>query len=1229
MSMRPPPIDRRHYEDIVRQTTELAQRHLPSWQPGSTADAGVALMRIFGRMAALVSDRLNRTPEKNFLAFLDLIGTQIRPPQPARVPLTFDLAAGSQVDAFVPAQTQVAALLPDGEEVVFETEQELVVTTAQITAAFVSDPDRDRLRDCTAQVLGKEDRAFPVFEGDRAVEHSFYFACDPLLTRPGQKTVTLSLQSPQAGDLSQFPITWSVWNGADWQPVLGIVEGLAVTIAPDQTLKISPGRAIDAQGNLIELSSEQALNLTRSDRDQTVGLTISLDSVKTNRKIGKRILPPGTLHQTAGSEIVLARLAVDREGQIQPTFEAIPGGGPTWEFTLTENLPTPAKQILNGVEAAWIRASLHHPLPIGSTQLPQLLGLEVQVKIERRDLGPDLCRFNTASIDFSKDFFPLGEQPRFNDTFYIASQDGLAQPDAEITLTIEPSQPPPLTVRPSGDLELVWEAWTGQTWQILKTDSSPESGQRFIQAADTVQLKLPETLAAIDVGGETNYWIRVRMLRGNYRTATPGTTVTSLRTAVEKSATLPVHDLRKLMPKDSIRIGVGATSEWGEIQTINSTDQSLTLQSALANSYPSGTSVLLTSELGAPSIKSLKLGYRYESKRLPAQVCAQNDFVFTTLTIAPPDRPSLAADAIQGSPLLKLRSLEGFSIDAAFILQDGNQPAAEVVEIAALDLDRALLILQQPLQRAYPPGSTLTPLFRPFMPCRDRRSSFYLKFDKPIANRLTALYFQVEPPLPNDVLDPSAMPVSLTAEYTSPKGWTRLGMQDETQTLSERGLMQFIAPPDWQRRSRFGSSGYWLRLRWEAGSFRLPPRLRRVLTNTMWASQTTTCSEILGSSSGDPNQTYVTRQSPVLWGLRLEVRESTVPPPDEQAALEAAIGAEPVTIERDDTGQVTAVWVRWQPVPDFYGSSGRDRHYVINYLTGTIRFGDGQAGRVPAAGRNNIRLHYQTGGGDRETLPPLTVNQLKTTIPFVDRVTNLEAGGGGAAQESLAAVQERGPKQLRHRGRAVTLQDFEDLAFEASADVARVKALAPEFNPLDDNLWIDPQSNSAERDITRHQAIRQAGQVGAVRLLIVPYSPARQPTPSLALIDRVTDYLQARCSATLNLQVMRPQWQEVVITTEIVPVSLQGSDGVRLQVLQRLEAFLHPLTGGPKGEGWRFGRAPRRSDLYAAIAAVPGVDHVQSLQISPSQDRLPADTLVFSGVHIVQLVMPSLGGESA
>jgi hypothetical protein len=40
------------------------------------------------------------------------------------------------------------------------------------------------------------------------------------------------------------------------------------------------------------------------------------------------------------------------------------------------------------------------------------------------------------------------------------------------------------------------------------------------------------------------------------------------------------------------------------------------------------------------------------------------------------------------------------------------------------------------------------------------------------------------------------------------------------------------------------------------------------------------------------------------------------------------------------------------------------------------------------------------------------------------------------------------------------------------------------------------------------------------------------------------------------------------------------------------------LTGGPRGDGWAFGRKPHRSDLFGVAEAVDGVDHVRSLEVA-------------------------------
>ena len=55
---------------------------------------------------------------------------------------------------------------------------------------------------------------------------------------------------------------------------------------------------------------------------------------------------------------------------------------------------------------------------------------------------------------------------------------------------------------------------------------------------------------------------------------------------------------------------------------------------------------------------------------------------------------------------------------------------------------------------------------------------------------------------------------------------------------------------------------------------------------------------------------------------------------------------------------------------------------------------------------------------------------------------------------------------------------------------------------------------------------------------------------------------------------------------------------IQLQAVKALQAFLHPLTGGPGRDGWPFGRDVYRSDVAAVLAAVAGVDYVASLKLS-------------------------------
>jgi predicted phage baseplate assembly protein len=381
---------------------------------------------------------------------------------------------------------------------------------------------------------------------------------------------------------------------------------------------------------------------------------------------------------------------------------------------------------------------------------------------------------------------------------------------------------------------------------------------------------------------------------------------------------------------------------------------------------------------------------------------------------------------------------------------------------------------------------------------------------------------------------------------------------------------------------------------------------------------TTVRGEILGSSNGGEQQSFLVSRAPVLAGQEVEVREPQPPSASEMAVIAAEEGHDAVAIAPETGGGQDEIWVRWHEVPDFYASGPRDRHYVLDHVEGTLSFGDGRSGMIPPRGAANIRAaRYSTGVGAAGNQPAATIVQLKTTVPYVDGVTNPAPAAGGVDAEAIPTLMERAPRLLRHGQRAVAAEDYEDLARLASPEVARAKCL-PLFNP---RLGIDG-------------AVRPP-HLGSVTVMVVPHSAEPKPLPSPVLLDRVQSFLRQRCPVTADVSVVGAFYVAVDVRADISLTSINRASDVQLAVSNALDGFLHPLTGGLDGTGWEFGRLPHRSDLYSLLQGIPGVDHVGALDFTiPALNYDPATVrdpdivkmllsliLVCAGTHRIRLGM--------
>lgn len=564
--------------------------------------------------------------------------------------------------------------------------------------------------------------------------------------------------------------------------------------------------------------------------------------------------------------------------------------------------------------------------------------------------------------------------------------------------------------------------------------------------------------------------------------------------------------------------------------------------------------------------------------------------------------------------------------------------------------------------------------FEPFSLVADRAPTLYLGFDRPLPADQISLYLDIA-----EVTGQSSGPL-LTWEYHDGSSWRSLAVTDETNNLALPGMVTAVYPgarplpngeavtasgdqvqlanarqaarfrpgdliaigdedpPElmtvqsvsnstltltatlsqtYQRASvslaalpRFGKPRAWLRARQQTDGNPLLAQVNGIHSNAVWATQIQTIeNEALGSSNGQANQVFFSRRSPVLAGEWLEVKELD----GARAAVELAIlqqelaeqglGDEVITTVTDPrSGRISEVWVRWQERPHFFFSRPDARHYVLERSRGRIIFGDDQNGRIPSAGADNIRLRrYRSGGGAAGNVAANSITQLLSGVPAAG-AANPVAAEGGADTEPVDNVLFRGPQVVRHRYQAISLSDYEALAREASPAVAVARALP-----------------------VTHSSGRQAP--GWVKVIIMPHSQEARPQPSFGLRRQVGAFLAARVPAAVagQLTVTGPTYLPVGVQTAVTPLRADEAGIVREAVILALERFLHPLTGGPEGSGWAFGRDVYLSDVAAALEAIPGVDYVSAINLllrgSPSGERLevPPDRIVVAGMLQIML----------
>lgn len=272
----------------------------------------------------------------------------------------------------------------------------------------------------------------------------------------------------------------------------------------------------------------------------------------------------------------------------------------------------------------------------------------------------------------------------------------------------------------------------------------------------------------------------------------------------------------------------------------------------------------------------------------------------------------------------------------------------------------------------------------------------------------------------------------------------------------------------------------------------------------------------------------------------------------------------------------------WRRAPgnSLLTASKDDRVFVVDAVEGTLTFGNGIRGKMVPVGNYNIVVEvYHTVPGDAGNVRAGAIAVCDGYGDVVE-VKNLLPATGGRNAESIEEIIRRAPSVLTSRDRAVTRLDFETIAKEASAEVARAACDG-----------------------------RMSGD-GEVGIVILPQRREGERVPdtflSAGLKDHVQRYLARRCLVNVTPKVRLATFKEVDVS---VTLRLRPNANI-LNVRERgrgwVARFLDPYEGGLDGKGWPFQGTLFAQDFGRMVTDIPEVRHVVDVQlyeVQASRDR--------------------------
>ncbi|KAB2951948.1 hypothetical protein F9B85_10340 [Heliorestis acidaminivorans] len=454
----------------------------------------------------------------------------------------------------------------------------------------------------------------------------------------------------------------------------------------------------------------------------------------------------------------------------------------------------------------------------------------------------------------------------------------------------------------------------------------------------------------------------------------------------------------------------------------------------------------------------------------------------------------------------------------------------------------------------------------------------YFCLKNPLQGGPITLYFAL-----NKQKERSDLP--LRWEYLGLQGgeqqWLPLKLSDETNMLSQSGIVMLTGKSNAVRSTFFAQQGYWIRLVCQEDLISSRekidlPELQGFHFNTIKIRQQEThLVEYFSIEPHEAGKSCDLLGENILWHEVWIDEEKSLTEQEWLQLIEE--GKYQTQEERDDAGRIIRRWIKWKPVEDVLMAEAEERSYMVDEYYGRVFFGNDINGRIPPAGTGDtIRIFYRTSKGEQGNLKAGELNSFADAVPYVNQVYNVEPVLGGTNKESLEKL-KRGPSLLSHRHSAVTMDDFTNLVKEADRNIVKVRCL-------------------------RHQNQQGLREIGAMTIAVLPVFYNKGITYFETIRNRVLEMVKSQGLATISysnkLYIVETKYLEINMEVKVVVADYNDYHSVLQEVEKNLKAFLDPIQGNHDGKGWSIGEYPNREKLYHVIKQQKKIRRVDGITIT-------------------------------